>query len=233
MRIELSESEYQERVRRLLEQLLKIGYGTMTAAQCRSTINSGVFYYGGYEWVYNHRSGWYEMGERSDKEQGVFDIPSTVDYDSTHYDSTKKETDKNNNNSTNGHRRKPQIISKNRGDQPPQTFEEDYEDSVEVQPEPGVTLKPVTRPLPTQPSVPAPIIVPSYPSTVDREERIERKRTENLVSVAVPIPTQQTEYKKSYHRKETVYTQTSGGVVSELLFFLENNSSEKIMISFE
>jgi len=225
-RIELTESEYRERVRRLLEQLLQIGYGTMNEAQCRVTIDTGVFYYGGYEWVYNHRSGLYEMGARSDKEPGIADIPSTSDYDSTKYDSTKRDNGTTTvAATTNVNRRpKPELISENRGDQPPQTFAEDYEESEELigEPEPGIT--PVQRPRPpspTRPSLPPPPPPPPPPVTAavypggneEEHSRYEHKRTENVVSVAVPVPTQQTEYKKSYHhRKETVYTQTGGAV---------------------
>lgn len=210
-RVALTEAQYQERVRRLLEQLDKIGYGTMTAAQCRVTIDTGIFYYGGYEWNYNYRSGWYEMGARSDKEQGAAHVPSTADYDSTKYDSTKKEEDKKQEAAASSNKRPKDIISKNRGDQPPQTFEEDYEESEEiVEPEPGITTpRPLPRPRPTQvPLPPPPVTVPAiYPSHEERHERYENRRTENVVSV-VPVPTQQTEYKKSYHRKETVYTQS-------------------------
>lgn len=209
-RLTLTEAQYQERVRRLLEQLQKIGYGTMTDGQCRQTIDTGVFYYGGYEWNYNHRSGWYEMGARSDKE-GFANVPSTADYDSTKYDSTKKEEERKRTAAANSNKRPKDIISKNRGDQPPQTFEEDYDESEEIiEPEPGITpAKPLPRPRPTQaPLQPPPVTVPAaYPSHDERHERYENRRTENLVSM-VPVPTQQTEYKKSYHRKETVYTQT-------------------------
>lgn len=213
-RIELSEEEYRERLRRLLIQLADIGH-TMTETQCRETIEIGVFYYGGYEWVYNNNSGWYDRGARSDKEPGISNIPSTIDYDNTKYDTTQQKKNETASTTSNHRDRKPEEISKGRGDQPPPTFVEDYEESEElpVEPEPGITPAPRPRPRPTQAQLPPPVTVPIYPSH-EQHERYERKRTENLVSVAVPIPTQQTQYKKSYHRKETVYTQTGGAVVN-------------------
>lgn len=207
-RIELSATEYEERVRRLLEQLVKIGYGTMDAAQCRATIDSGVFYYGGYEWVYNHRTGWYEMGARSDREPGIGDVPSTADYDNTKYDSTKAEEAKTAMPPRNN-RRPPENISRNRGDQPPQVIDNDYEDSEELVPEPAPRPTARPRPLtpPTAPSLP-PVVYPTAGG--ETHSRYEHQRTtDDVVSVAVPVvPSTQTEYKKTYHRKQTVYTQS-------------------------
>lgn len=219
-RIELSEAEYRERVRRLLEQLDKIGYGTMNEAQCRATIDSGHFHYGGYEWVYNHRTGWYEMGARSDREPAIVDIPSTADYDSTKYDSTKLEEDKTAKPPKSNSRRPPENISKNRGDQPPQVIDDDYEESEEVEPEPGITAapRPAPRPVPT----PAAIVPPLPAVYPTQDSRFERHRLDdNLVAVAGPAPTAQTEYKKSYHRKETVYTQTLVSILQFLYGFTE------------
>lgn len=245
VRIELTEAEYRERVRKLLEQLRRIGYGTMNESECRATINSGVFYYGGHEWVYNNESGQYEMGQLSDKENGIIDDNyfNTIGLDSTNYGSSNTDNGKDReghfdidkDDDKNG--RKKEIISKNRGDQPPQTFEEDYEESEELEKEPGIGYYPrprepitqrplpvaVTKPAPRQPE-PQPVPVYEVPlapyQTETDQKRFEGQRTETVF--AVPPPTEETEYERRYHRKQTTYTQTSG--VVSLFFSLNFNA---------
>lgn len=196
-KVELTEAEYRERVRKLQEQLQKIGYGQMTESEYRATINSGVFYFGGYEWVYNPESGWYEMGQRSNKENGIVDnnVFSNIDLDSTNYGTSNPDgnkpagTDEGKTNEKPG--RKKEEINKNRGDQPPQIVDNDYGSSEEV--EPGIghyTQPPVTRPPITRPP-PRPYAAP-------------------LAPLVVAQPTAETEYERHYHRKQTTYTQTSG-----------------------
>lgn len=220
---QMSEAEYRERVRLLLDQLQRIGYGTMTESECRATINSGVFYYGGYEWVYNFRTRQYDMGRASDKENGIVDdnFFNNIGLDNTNYASSKTENDTEKVNAfdidkeDNRNGRRKEIISKNRGDQPPQTFEDDYDESEEeVEKEPGIGYykKPPTA-APTTPK-PRPIIVPPVVSTsapyIDEldHQRIEKQREQTVY--AVPQP--EAEYEQRYHHKKTTYTQTSGYV---------------------
>lgn len=198
VQIHMSESEYQERKRHLLQQLREIGYGTMTDSECRITINSGVFYYGGHEWVYSHRSGRYEMGKITDKENGIVDDNyfTNIDKDHTHYETSANETerppidpDKHNN-------RPKEIISKDRGDQPPQTFEMDYDDE---------TPKPA--PKPTRPPPPRPIVTPMpiVMSTSAYNSHYESHSQQTQQVAYVPPPA--TEIQQRYHRKKTTYSQ--------------------------
>lgn len=216
VRIQMSEAEYQERVRQLLDQLQQIGYGTMSESECRATINSGVFYYGGHEWVYNYQSRQYEMGKESDKENGIVDDNyfSNIGLDSTKYGTSKTdEQDKINSfdidKENNRNNRRKEIINKNRGDQPPQTFEEDYDESEEV------TQRPITRP--TQAATRPPFISTMRPIPVQTLEpytneldhqRYQSERQQTIYA----IPTPQTEYEERYHHKKTTYTKTSGYV---------------------
>lgn len=210
--VQMTEGEYRQRVRQLLDQLQRIGYGTMTESECRATINSGVFYYGGHEWVYNHNSGQYDMGKASNKENGIVDdnFFNTIAWDLTNYTSSNannnasKDTsfDIDKGNDKGG--RKTEVINRNRGDQPPQTFVEDYEDSEELVVEP-TTPKPLPRPRPQ----PAPFIDDS-----SRNQQILNQRTETVYPIVAPVDE---EYERHYHRKQTTYTQTSG-IVSLIRF---------------
>lgn len=215
IQIQMSESEYQERKRQLLEQLQQIGYGTMTDSQCRATINSGIFYYGGHEWVYSYDSGKYEMGKVSDKENGIVDDNhfNNIDLDDTHYETSKNEdtakpdktfdidkVDKN--------KRPKEIISKNRGDQPPQTFEEDYDESEEVTQRPAPIVIPTqATPRPRPPiTTPTPFVVSTIANDYNRRDEYSQR----IVQYSVPPP--ETEVEQRYHHKKTTYTQTSGFV---------------------
>lgn len=196
LRIELSEAEYRERVRRLQEQLQKIGYGQMTESECRATINSGIFYFGGFEWVYNHESGWYEMGAKSDKEHGIVDnnVFSNIGLDLTNYTSTNPEDDRKPLEPVTPNQNKPGCplkveVSKDRGDQPPQAIGCESDEVTEPLPRPS----PVTRPTPVQPPPNPPYIAPPLATLV--------------------VPSQQTEFESRYHRKQTTYTQHTSGVV--------------------
>lgn len=220
IQVQMTEDEYQERKRQLLEQLQQIGYGTMTDSECRATINSGIFYYGGHEWVYSYESGKYEMGKVSDKENGIVDDNhfNNIDLDDTHYETSKKEDaakqdktfdiDK-----VDSNKRPKEIISKNRGDQPPQTFEADYEESEEVTQRPAPIQIPTQaatrRPRPPIITTPTPLIVSTVAN--DYSRRVESQR---IVQYSVPPP--ETEIEQRYHHKKTTYTQTSGYVSAKL-----------------
>lgn len=220
---QMTESEYRERVRQLLDQLQRIGYGTMTESECRATINSGVFYYGGHEWVYDYRSHQYEMGRATNRENGIVDDNyfNNINYDRTNYTSSKTDNDDKQNafdiDKNNGHNgRQKEIISKNRGDQPPQTFEEDYEESIEVEKEPDIhyTRKPTLPPTTPRP-------VPRYVVTVGpyTEEQHQRIETQKQETVYVPVPVPEQFEEQRYHHKKTTYTQTSGYVSNAKRFF--------------
>lgn len=220
VRIEMSKAEYQKRVRQLLEQLQGIGYGTMTESECQATINSGVFYYGGHEWVYNYQTEQYEIGKDSNKENGIVDddFYDNIGFDNTRYNSSKTDepettqsfdidrADDNQNN------RRKEIISKNRGDQPPQIFEEDYDEAEEPTQRP---IQPVIRPTqaatrpPFVPSYIPPFVstLAPYTSVTDRR-RIESEQQQTIYA----LPTPQTDYEERYHHKKTTYTKTSGYV---------------------
>lgn len=221
IKVQMTEEEYQERKRQLLEQLLQIGYGTMTDSQCRATINSGIFYYGGHEWVYNYQNRKYEMGAVSDKENGIVDDNyfNNIDYDRTKYDSSKtEETTKPNAfdiDKVDKNKRPKEIISKNRGDQPPQTFEEDYDVSEEVTQAIKVpTPAPTPRPRPPIFTSPAPIIASTISNNYNRHSESQR-----IVQYTVPEP--ETEYEQRYHHKKTTFTQTSGFVSTYESEFIE------------
>lgn len=208
--VQMTESEYRQRVRQLLDQLRRIGYGTMTESECRATINSGIFYYGGHEWVYNHNSGQYDMGKASSKENGIVDdnFFNTIAWDLTNYTSSNANNNSSKDNSFDIDKgndkggRGREVINKNRGDQPPQTFVEDYEDSEEIVVKP-TTPKPLPRPRPQ----PAPYI--------DESSQKQIQHTETVYPIPIQAPVDE-EYERHYHRKQTTYTQTSG-IVS---FFL-------------
>lgn len=222
VRVEMSEAEYQERVRRLLEQLQRIGYGTMSESECRATINSGIFYYGGHEWVYNYQTGEYEMGRASNKENGIVDDNyfNNIGLDVTNYGTSK--TDEPNKLNTfdidkedNIRNRKLEIINKDRGDQPPQTFIEDYDESEEVtqRPIPPVSRPPATRPPFT--STFRPVVMPTMASYSTQTDRSHYENEQHQTIYAVPTP--QTEYEETYHHKKTTYTKTSGYVSGSLI----------------
>lgn len=227
-RVELSAEEYNERLRQLREQLIKIGYGTMTVAECNSTITSGKFYYGGYEWVYSFETRDYQMGNKSDIDPTVASNAGkdASKFDTTKYDSTKSEGAPISTGHGNSQARRPHhgIISRNRGDQPPQHFEEDYESDEILEEEPGMGYYPTgkkpesglatpetfdqirettTLPAPTQPQY----VVPS-------DYQRDRQRHEQQLTTQT-WPTQaETISERRYHRKQTTYTQTTGVHVS-------------------
>ncbi|XP_031627537.1 uncharacterized protein LOC116343550 [Contarinia nasturtii] len=216
VQVQMTEDEYQERKRQLLEQLQQIGYGhTMTDSECRKTISSGIFYYGGHEWVYSYQSGRYEMGKVSDKESGIVDDNyfNTIDLDSTHYESSKKDditpTEAFDIDKVDKHKRPKEIISKNRGDQPPQTFEEDYDESIEVTQRPIQPTTQRSRPPPPPPQ-PLPQITTPTPFVVSTVSSDYNRRVENQRIVQYTVPPPETEYEQRYHHKKTTYTQRSG-----------------------
>lgn len=229
IQVKMTEEEYQERKRQLLEQLQQIGYGTMSDSECRRTIYSGIFYYGGHEWVYSYQSGKYEMGKTSDKEYGIVDDNhyNNIGFDTTQYGSSKKDDDIKPTESfdidkgNDKNKRPKEIISKNRGDQPPQTFEEDYDESEELitpttqRPKPPPQVPP-QQPLP-QIVTPTPLIVSSTVAS-NYNRRVESQR---IVQYTVPPP--ETEYERRYHHKKTTYTKTSGFVRHFLWLFFMNN----------
>lgn len=204
-RMELSAEEYRERVRQLQEQLSRIGYGTMNVAECNSTITNGVFYYNGYEWVYTYETRDYRQGNRSG-------IAPTTPYDRTKYTTVKPKVSP--------------TISKNRGDQPPQHFEEDYEDDEILEEEPGMGYYPIGL----KPEIGL--------STIEPFDRL--RETTELPTTARPQPTyaapseyQHNRYghdqqlttqmwptqsatisERRHYRKKTTYTQTTGVQVS-------------------
>lgn len=69
--VPLAGAEYTYRVNGLIGQLKSIGYGSMTESERRATINSGIFYFDGHEWVFNFSNGLYEKGKMSSKENGI------------------------------------------------------------------------------------------------------------------------------------------------------------------
>lgn len=207
VRVQMTEREYRQRVRQLLDQLRRIGYGTMTESECRATINSGVFYYGGHEWVYNHNSGQYDMGKVSDKENGIADgnVFNTIAWDLTNYTSSHAKDNATNENSfdidkKHDHGRDREVINRNRGDQPPQTFVEDYDESEEIVVE-RTTPRPQPRPRPQ----PAPAPAPAPFIDDSSHQKIITEQT--VYPVVAPVDE---EYERHYHRKQTTYTQTSG-----------------------
>lgn len=227
-RVEMSAEEYMERLRQLQDQLIRIGYGTMTEAECNSTITSGKFYYGGYEWVYSFESRDYQIGNRSDIDPTVASNvgKDASKYDTTKYDSTKQEETPIPVDNGHSHRRPHHgIISKNRGDQPPQHFDEDYESDEILEEEPGKGYYPVgkkpeiglatpetfeqireTTPLPT---------TTNQPYTVPSEYQTNRQRQEQQLTTQIwPSQPAETISERRYHRKQTTYTQTTGVLVS-------------------
>lgn len=224
-RVELSAGEYRERLRQLQEQLVRIGYGTMNEAECNSTITSGKFFFGGYEWVYNFETRDYQMGSKSEIDPTVVNNAGkdTSEFDTTKYNSTKVEeppvsSGRGTWRPNNG------ILSRTRGDQPPQVFEEDYESDEILEEEPGMGYYPTgkkpeiglatpqtfdqireTTPLPTPTE--RQYVVPS-------DYQRDRQRHEQQLTTQI-WPTQPaTISERRYHRKQTTYTQTTGVLVS-------------------
>lgn len=222
-RIELSQEEYRERLRQLRDQLIRIGYGTMSESECNSTITSGKFYYGGYEWVYNFDTRDYQMGNKSDIDQTVASNAGqdTTNFDTTKYDSTKAEEAP----ISTGHgqsqaRRQHGIISKNRGDQPPQHFDEDYESDEILEEEPGMGYYPTGKKPEIGLATPEPFEqireTTALPTTMPPQYNVpsdyqrDRHRHEQQLTTQI-WPTQpETISERRYHRKQTTYTQTTG-----------------------
>lgn len=101
------------------------------------------------------------------------------------------------------------IISKDRGDQPPQHFEEDYDMN---EAEPGIGYYPSEPqianqhvPASTTPKYSPPYRAPLAPFDSDKEKLINSQQT--TVEV-VPTVAGETEVQRSYHRKKTTITQT-------------------------
>lgn len=207
VQVHMSEGEYQQRKRQLLQQLLEIGYGTMTDSECRITINSGVFYYGGHEWVYNYRSSRYEMGKTTNRENGIVDDNyfTNIDKDHTHYETSANETERPPIDRPT--KRPKEIISKDRGDQPPQTYvEEDYDDET---PKPAPIIIP-TRPPPRPIVTPVPIAVSTSAYSSRYESHSQRTQQ---IAYAVPQPKAEVQ---SYHHKKTTYSQQYVSIEFEL-----------------
>lgn len=205
VQIHMSDEEYQLRKRQLLQQLSEIGYGSMTDSECRITINSGVFYYGGHEWVYNYQSGRYEMGKITDKENGIVDDNyfTNIDMDHTHYETSANETERPPIDSEHNNRPK-EIISKDRGDQPPQTYAEDYDDET---PKPAPIIIP-TRPPPRPIVTPIPIVVSTSAYNSHYESHSQRTQ-----QIAYAVPPPETEIQQRYHHKKTTYSQQYVSIV--------------------
>lgn len=180
----LSMAEYTERLMKLKELLEAHRVGQLTDAMYNATISAEYFILSGYKWQWNTRIrnynsiGSIDGNDRND---------STIDFDRNRYTSTADKP-----------KRKPPLISKDRGDQPPQHIEDDYE-SDEVEEEPGIGPYPAR----TDPPPPPPPIQPSFQTVTERQhyERIEEYQ------VVTPAPIQ-TEYEHRYHKKQTSYTQT-------------------------
>ncbi len=187
----ISTDEYSERLRQLKEQLIRIGYGTMSEAECNSTITSGKFYYLGHEWVYSYVT--------RDYQKGIEMIKPPVA-----------------NRTVNGC-----GPYQNRGDQQPQHCD-DYEEYEILEEEPGMGYYPIgkkpeiglatpetfdriseTTPLPTETQY----VVPS-------DYQRERQRHEQQLTTQI-WPTQpETISERRYHRKQTTYSQTSAVLVN-------------------
>lgn len=227
VKLELTAEEYRERVRKLQEQLQRIGYGSMSVAECNATIANGLFQYGGYEWLYNGQSSVYVQGGRS-----TIDEPGLNDRfdggnvrDQTEYGSTADRTENVNGNAS----RRPQtIISKNRGDQPPQHFEDDYESEENVEQEPGIGFYSTGEKRPEVQLGPADIfdqvrVVNRPESMPDRRSQTtvplapyineeERRRYEMQLTQHVEIPPaaahepSRAEYERRYQRTQSTYT---------------------------
>lgn len=246
-KLELTEQEYRERVEKLQMQLQRIGYGKMSEVDCNVTISSGLFHYGGYEWLYNGRLDTYVQGGKSTiDEPGLnenFDGNNVRDQ--TQYGSTADDqnVDHNANNNVSFLHRRPTIISKNRGDQPPQHIEDDYESEENVEQEPGIGFYPTGEKRPEIQLAPPDIFnqvrVVSTPRSVPPTQQLrstpkypynsvplapyrneeERRRYEmHLTHVQIPaavVPAQETDYERQYHRTQSTYTRMTDSQVCD------------------
>lgn len=222
-RLEITQEEYHIRLTKLREQLKRMNYGEMSDGDCEKAIYNGFFHYGGYKWVYNFDTGYYEMAERSNYEEKVGPGGSTIEYDKTKYDSSNK----NNTNGTNGGggggmitwtgRPKP-IISKNRGDQPPQHFEEDYESEEVIEQEPGIGYYPGNTKKPEIGLAPPPSTArpsrypPLYTAPLAQYETATASVKYEQHTI-VPTAMNQQGYESRYETSRRTYTKTSGTVV--------------------
>lgn len=183
-RLEITDEEYAERLQRLRVQLKRIGFGEMTEQNCNETITSGVFYFNGYEWLYNFDTANYEQGQRSEL----------------------------------GRHRYGSEISKNRGDQPPQHFNADYESEEVLEQEPGVgfyAAKPEVRLAaePTYNQMASATTTPQPTTRYNSEERHRQEYERHRELVAPPAPIVRSEYERRYQRTQTSYVATNGMMV--------------------
>uniref|UniRef100_A0A7G3AS25 Putative myosin class ii heavy chain n=1 Tax=Lutzomyia longipalpis TaxID=7200 RepID=A0A7G3AS25_LUTLO len=98
-----------------------------------------------------------------------------------------------NKNGHNSHRPPHQEINKNRGDQPPQVFEDDYFSEEDLEIEPGIGLYPVKPEIQLQ-STPAPIRLPPPEP------------------IPVVVPQGQREYRRREYKKTTITTTNQAAV---------------------
>lgn len=96
------------------------------------------------------------------------------------------------------------IISADRGDQPPQHFENDYESEENLEQEPGIGAYPIDK---NSPTTRRPIEQPRRPIQSYAQVVSEAPRQHTY-----PAP-QQTEYERRYHKKVTTIT-TTGDLVN-------------------
>lgn len=143
--VAITDGEYTERLHQLQDQLQSIGYEHMSLFECNTTIYTGSFFFNGYDWFYNYDTNVYD---RSNVERTTQIIPEYRP-DETQYSRVTTEPAPIPTDEPLPRPESSSVTSTNRGDQPPQTFVDDYEQEEEVvEQEPGVGYYPVPTELP-------------------------------------------------------------------------------------
>lgn len=121
---------FERLVAKLQQQLEQIGYEHMSLVERNQTIYTQVFHFNGGEWLYRYDTELFERSADADSTSlpadGVTFTPETV-YSAAVTTETAIEVPAEELSTT----RQP-VVSRNRGDQPPQTFVDDYSAEVEV-----------------------------------------------------------------------------------------------------
>lgn len=206
--LDVSTDEYTRLLGQLNAQLQQLDYTYMTVVQRNRTIYEGVFEYDGYDWVYNYDTQCYDRSLGSQEQQATPATPATSEQPEVVYDPEPEplpqplpETiySSGADEPAPPTRRPLVVVSRDRGDQPPQTFVDDESaELLEPQPQPqpqpeplpAVTATEAAQPVEQEPGVgyypvatmatPTPLYVEEPATrTVDREPEVQRHESAN------------------------------------------------------
>lgn len=250
--ISLGQMEFRDRVILLRQEMKRLGLGReLSPEEYRAIVYKGYFYYGGYRYEFNSKAGRYERIELGEKEYTEHLSKLLVKLDEIGY-RTMSQSEQNStiingafqfggyewlynfdSGSYNMGRRlipsrnRTESIDENRGDQPPQHFNEDYESEEILEVEPGlgyyaIDKKPEIGLAPPdtfnqQRSIATttdrPIVSPNFITSQSEYEKQQYEK-EHILLPSPPVP-QRTEYERRYHRTQTTYSQTMVCILSK------------------